>query len=86
MKKEDIVKYCNSKNWNMNQEEYDLVGELSGEVSYSGLGWNYLVKECDFMDDKLKDLFDSVGEEEVRKEVFVRGILDGWVEEEIFRD
>ncbi len=84
MKIETIKKFLDESNWQLG-EELDILIEMSGDAVSRG---NSLTKKhvMKYFDDEpeILDRLEPLDWEDVKAEMLVRGLIDGWVADEIF--
>lgn len=87
MKIETIKRFLDKTNWKFNEEDYTKLCELSGDLVEVGVSFTkqYIISNLD--EDKDFDLINIIQTTKWRDiiaELVMRGLIDGWVEDELF--
>lgn len=87
MKIETIKRFLDKTNWKLNEEDYTKLCGLSGDLVEVGasLTKQYIISNLD--EDKDFDLINIIQTTKWRDiiaELVMRGLIDGWVEDELF--
>jgi len=86
MKIETIKKFLDETNWKFNEKDYSTLCELSGGLTEAeaSLTKQYIISNLNEDEDfDLINIIRTTKWKDIVAELVVRGLIDGWVEDEL---